>query len=168
MTIRTAIPADRDKVLALYRDVAAIPGGLARLADEITDDYINHFMTCAAERGLQYVAVDATGRVVGEIHAYSPGQFCFAHVLSDLTVAVHPDHQGQGVGRQLFTRLLDQVSDEWSHILRIELIARQSNAGAICFYRSLGFEVEGELHERIRNLDGTYESDIPMAWTRRD
>ena len=44
------------------------------------------------------------------------------------------------------------------------LIARESNEAAIRFYESLGFSVEGKMKSRIRNIDGTLEADIPMAW----
>jgi len=51
-------------------------------------------------------------------------------------------------------------------IQRVELISRESNRKAILFYESLGFRQEGEFVSRIRNVDGSLESDIPMAWTR--
>jgi ribosomal protein S18 acetylase RimI-like enzyme len=51
-------------------------------------------------------------------------------------------------------------------ILRVELIARESNQRAIEFYRTLGFVEEGRFGNRIRNIDNSYEADIPMAWVR--
>ena len=51
-------------------------------------------------------------------------------------------------------------------VLRIELISRESNRKAIQFYESLGFRREGEFGSRIRNVDCSLESDIPMAWIR--
>jgi ribosomal protein S18 acetylase RimI-like enzyme len=58
------------------------------------------------------------------------------------------------------------VTEEYPHIKRVELIARESNEEAIRFYESLGFSVEGKMKSRIRNVDGTLEADIPMAWIR--
>lgn len=167
MNIRTVTPQDNAAIARLYRAVAASPGGLARLEHEISDEYIEHFMTCATARGIELVAEGDNGQIIGEVHAYAPQLFCFAHVLSDLTLAIHPDFQGQGIGRRLLSDLLEYVSAHMPEILRVELIARQSNAGAIRLYESLGFTVEGEFRGRIRNLDGSLESDIPMAWTRR-
>jgi len=51
-------------------------------------------------------------------------------------------------------------------IRRIELIARESNRKALAFYTSLGFELEGKMINRIKNLDGSLDSDIPMAWIK--
>jgi len=53
--------------------------------------------------------------------------------------------------------------DVRSDILRIELIARESNKKAIAFYQKLGFQIEGRLLNRIKTESG-FEADIPMAW----
>ena len=104
--------------------------------------------------------------IVAEIHACSPGLFCFSHVLSDLTIVVDPRTQGCGWGRAIFERFLDTIVREHRAVTRVELIARESNATALDFYRSLGFEQEGMFRGRIRNVDGSLEADIPMAWSR--
>ncbi|MEZ5557846.1 MAG: hypothetical protein R3E86_04785 [Pseudomonadales bacterium] len=130
MNFRRTTMADRDALFELYRDVAAVPGGLARLADEVDVGYVGHFLSRAIRDGLSLAALDGRGRIVGEVHAFRPGILCFAHVL------------------------------------RVELIARESNSRAIRFYETLGFVIEGRLQARIRNLDGSLEADIPMAWRR--
>ena len=116
-------------------------------------------------RGLSLIArID--GKIAGEIHCYSPAPRVFAHVLSDLTIAVHPDFQGSGVGKVLFTQLLAEVTTKVPHISRVELIARESNQRAIGFYQKLGFVIEGKMVNRIKNSNGQVEADIPMAWYR--
>ena len=148
----------------LYKRVAQKPGGLARLANEISPDYVSDFLTKAQADGVSLVAVD-DGAVVGEIHACSPGLFIFSHVLSDLTIAVDPAQQGRGTGRLLFESFMARVQNG-TDIRRVELISRESNERAIAFYESLGFVKEGRLEARVRNVDETFEADIPMAWTR--
>ena len=165
VVVRPAAAGDSDLIYELYRKVASEPGGLARLEDEVDESYVMGFLSAALDRGLSFVA-EAGGELVGEIHAYAPGLFCFAHVLGDLTIAVDPDAQGRGVGRNLFERFMQAVRDEKPDVLRVELIARESNGRAIEFYESLGFVREGVFRGRIRNLDGSVESDIPMAWIR--
>ncbi len=64
----------------------------------------------------------------------------------------------------LFKELLSLIENTELDILRVELIARESNKRAITFYESIGFVVEGRLENRIKNTDGTFEADIPMAW----
>ncbi len=156
----------QDGVYRLYQRVAAKAGGIARQPHEITARYVGQFVRNTMARGIGLVANDGH-RVVGEVHAYAPEPECFAHVLSDLTIAVDPAYQGQGVGRLLFEKLIDDGRNHYLHILRIELIVRESNQKAIDFYQSLGFVKEGKLSSRIHNLDDTYEADVPMAWVRK-
>jgi len=166
-TIATGNIEDRDALIALHRTVAAVEGGLARSVAEITEEYVSHFLKKSLESGLILVARQgAGGQVIGEIHAYALGPQVFAHVLGELTIAVHPAHQGRGIGKALFTELLRRVVEERPEIRRVELIARESNQKAIALYQRLGFQIEGRLANRIRSVDGGYEADIPMAWTR--
>ena len=124
---------DTPKVLSLYRGVAEQSGGLARLPFEITSHYVENFLKATVSRGLGFVAVDNNDNIVGEIHSYSPEIFCFSHVFTDLTIAVHPRFQGSGIGRALFEQFLSMVASERTHISRLELIARESNERALAF-----------------------------------
>lgn len=164
MTLRPITNNDVAALTDLYRAVAAVPGGLARLEREISEDYVAGAVSAVVASGIGIVAEDPDG-MIGVIHARSPGLFCFSHVLNDLTVAVHPRAQGKGVGRGLFEQFMRDVRSR-DELLRVELVVRESNQKAIAFYESLGFRREGVFAGRIRNLDGTLEADIPMAWTR--
>ena len=165
MNYRKPNPQDLAGIVQLYRKVAKIPGGLARLEHEIEESYVRDFLDKSISKGVGYIAED-NRQIVGEIHAYPSGLFCFSHVLSDLTIAVDPDCQGAGIGRNLFEKIMQDVQDD-TKFTRVELIARESNEKAIKFYESLGFEREGEFRNRIKNVDGSLESDIPMAWMRQ-
>lgn len=165
IAIEPSCPDDAPAVYALYRRVAAIPGGLARLEHEVTPEYVGHALERATQGGLGLVARNE-GRIVGEIHAARSPLFCFAHVLGELTIAVSPDAQGQGIGARLFGRFMQIVATERPDISRVELIARESNTNALRLYERLGFRAEGRMEGRIRNPDGSLEADIPMAWIR--
>jgi putative acetyltransferase len=82
-------------------------------------------------------------------------------VLTDLTVAVHPDWQGRGVGRALFEALFAAARAQ--KVERIELMAREGNVGALRLYEALGFKVDGRFEGRVRLPDGTTEADIAMG-----
>lgn len=166
-TINSATAEDRQGVKKLYLAVASIEGGLARTANEVTDDYVSNFVEKSLKSGIILVARHSESQqIIGEIHAYALGPKVFAHILGELTIAVHPEHQGQKIGKALFSELLRQVSENRPDILRVELIARESNQKAIEFYQKLGFKIEGRFADRIRSVGGGYESDIPMAWRR--
>src|SRR5690349_19820763 len=101
--VRRADPADAAAIRELYR-AASVQGTLARMPDEVDDAYVAGFMA-AAENGLELVA-EVGGKVAGDLHAsrLSPRQF--VRTLGELTIAVHPDHQGQGIGKRLFTEFM--------------------------------------------------------------
>lgn len=166
MHIRTAAPEDRFKVKKLYYEVAKTEGGIARLDHEITDEYIEYFIAKSLESGLILVAEhpDNPEELIAEIHAFKPGPSAFNHVLSELTIVVHPTFQKKKLGRTIFTIFLEEIGLNRPDIGRIELIARESNQKAIQFYQSLGFRIEGRLEMRIKTPQKTYEADIPMGW----
>lgn len=161
-TLRPSSLADADAIRALYQRVSAAGGGLARQPDEITAEYVGQFLARSQQSGIALVA-ESEGRIIGEIHAYSAGLRIFAHVLGELTVAVDPAFQGRGIGRSLFAELLTAVRAQHPPIRRVELLVRESNAGAIRLYEQLGFRREGRLEGRVA-VNGRLESDIPMAW----
>jgi ribosomal protein S18 acetylase RimI-like enzyme len=156
--VRTATPDDVMALVDLHRAVAAVPDGLARRPEEITRDYVERFLA-----GISFVAVGPDGAIWGEIHAGRETVALFAHVLSNLTVAVHPDRQGLGIGSKLFEALIAHARAMDPPILRIELAAGAGNPGAIRLYERLGFKHEGRQVARGRYPDGRLEDDILMG-----
>lgn len=151
------------EILELYQRAAAIPGGLARTAKEISTEYVRGFLKKSHESGISLIAFSGM-RIIGEIHAYKPVPKVFSHVLSELTVVVDPDFRGKGIGKALFEAFLEELRFKRPDILRVELVARESNSKAIALYESLGFSREGKLEKRIDAGKGAFEADIPMAW----
>ena len=92
--------------VAGYRRVAANPGGIARLEHEVSAAYVQNFLRQSTADGIASVGTSETGAVIAEIHAYSPGPYCFSHVLSELTVVVDPSARGNGFGRSIFDEFL--------------------------------------------------------------
>ena len=164
--IRKTTINDVDKIYYLYKATASIPGGLARNKEEITKEYISNFVAKSIESGLSLV-VESDGEIVAELHAYKPEIKVFHHVLSELAICVHPDCQGQQLGRKIFSEFMRIVQTEMCDIQRVELIARETNIKAIKFYQSLGFEIEGCLRNRIDGVLDRLENDIPMGWIRK-
>jgi len=166
--LKTATSDDVEGIRELYFAVAIVAGGLARTAAEISLDYVEQFVSKSVENGLIVIARDNnSGEVIGEIHAYAIGPKVFSHVLGELTIAVHPERQGIGIGKAIFTEFMRRVKEDRPDILRVELIARESNRKAIEFYKKLGFLIEGRFASRIQSVGDGFEDDIPMAWTRR-
>jgi len=160
--------SDVHKIIILYRTVAESSGGIARQADEVTETYVRNFIERCLETGIILTIEDPINPevLIAEVHTCSPGIRVFSHLFSDLTVAVHPDYQGKGIGTLLFRTLLHEIRLNHPEILRVELIAKESNHRAISFYQKFGFKPEGRLEKRISGKTGELEADIPMAWIR--
>lgn len=166
-TIRKSSIADKGQIFSLYKNVSKTPGGLARNSDEITEAYIDNFCSKSHTNGIQLVVTD-NDNIVAEIHCYKLEPRVFKHVLGELTIVVDPDHQNLGLGKMIFQSLLNSITKERNDILRVELIARESNKKAIQFYQKLGFIIEGRFEKRISNADHSFEADIPMAWFNKN
>ena len=83
----------------LYHVVVRHSGGIIRIEQEITLSYIRNFLEKSIDTGiaLHIPHPDKAGEVVAEIHAYQGGISAFRHLLTDLTIVVHPEFQGQGL-----------------------------------------------------------------------
>lgn len=167
LTIRAGRASDAAAIRELYITVAATSGNLARAPDEMTEEYVASCVSHSLADGVLLIAeLAGVNGFAGELHAYRNGLKRFAHVLGALTVAVHPEAQGRGVGRALFEALLDEVLRSRPTIHRIELISSESNLRARKLYESLGFRAEGRFERGIVSPAGELEADIPMAWLR--
>ncbi|GAB3701673.1 N-acetyltransferase [Spirosoma flavus] len=166
VTIRHGFLQDKNALCELYRDVARISQGIARTEAEITDAYVASLFQTTARQGLMLVATDEPNRLVAEIHASKYGIHIFDHILTGLTIAVHPDYQGKGIGKMLFQAFLADIQIRFPEVLRVELESRASNQKSIGLYQSLGFVLEGTMRNKTRNADGSFEDSLLMAWTK--
>lgn len=166
MHYRTATPDDIPALVKLYKDVSKVQGFIARLEHEVTEEYVSDFVHKSLERGLIIVGEHETnpGELIAEIHGYTPGLTIFNHVITDVTLLVHPEHQGKKIGRTIITIFLDEIATNRPDIGKVELYTGESNRRAINLYQSLGFLIEGRMEMRYKNPVGTYEADIPMGW----
>lgn len=165
-SFRKANSNDFDNLKKLYLAVSRLPGGIARVFDEITPEYIHRILTNSLDKGLIIVSYLSENPhiLVGSVHAYQLEPKVFRHILSELTIVVHSDFQGKGVGKMLFNAFLEEIKQSYPFILRVELIARESNQKGISLYKKLGFTQEGRLEKRIKSEKNILEADIPMAW----
>lgn len=169
-TVRQSIPADKQKILALYRQVARVSGGIARSAEEISEEYIEEFMHRAILAGMELVVehADHPELIIAEMHGHKMIPAAFAHVMSNLTIAVHPEFQGKGIGKMMFTRFIEHISNNRPDILRVELVTQESNTRALSLYQSIGFVIEGRLEKRIWFPGTAIKADIPLAWFNKN
>jgi ribosomal protein S18 acetylase RimI-like enzyme len=167
--IRTATSNDFPGIYELYKSVAKLSRGIARMEDEVTEEYIKAFMSESSHDGAEFIAIDQkkNNRIVGEIHCQKLEPRKFHHVLGELTIAVDSSYHGMGLGKKLFQTLLNHVETNRKDILRVELITQEFNTSAIKLYESVGFKKEGRLESRIKTGE-SFEADIPMGWFNKN
>ena len=151
--------ADAPALLALMKRAE---GGLGRLPGEMDLAWMEEALGGALAGGVAIGAFDGD-RPIGLIKASRMPSVQFQHVLWDLTVAVDPQAQGRGVGRQLFEALIAAARSATPKVERIELVVREGLTHAIGLYESVGFRREGRFERRFRLADGSCEADLPMA-----
>lgn len=84
--------------------------------------------------------------------------------VADFGISVHPEYQGQGVGKALLGALVE-AADKWLNIRRIELEVYPDNERAIKLYQAFGFVEEGR--KRMNAFrDGEYVDSIVMGRIR--
>jgi putative acetyltransferase len=114
------------------------------------------------ERLVSLVALHE-GSVVGQGSLEQFARTRRAH-CGAIGMGVAQDWQGQGIGRQLLTALLD-IADNWMKLRRVELTVYSDNQSAVILYEKLGFETEGLLRDyAIR--DGQFTDALTMARIR--
>lgn len=163
IAIRKGTITDVPQLVELHRAVSEAPGSLIRDKAEITHDYMESVVVQCVRNGLILVA-HAEDRLIGAIHAYTPDLFAFSHLLTELTIVVHPDHQGKGTGRRLFESFLRIVREDLPQILRVELYTREHNEKNVRFYTSLGFKDEGRQENKIKLRGNGFHTPTHMAW----
>ncbi|MBN8645547.1 MAG: GNAT family N-acetyltransferase, partial [Planctomycetes bacterium] len=84
--------------------------------------------------------------------------------VAHLSVGVHPEFQGLGVGRALMEAIIAWAeTGEGRGVTRLDLDVFAVNHRAVGLYRSLGFEIEGTRRDFVRFEDGTFSDDHVMA-----
>ncbi len=94
------------------------------------------------------------GRLVGMCRAYWDGGF----TATIVSVIVHPDLQGQGIGRQMVALLMEQIKQ--LGVYRVTLNAAQ---GKERFYEQFGFRTREHVTPMIMHTDRREERECPCC-----
>ena len=85
-------------------------------------------------------AIYIVGLIENKVVAY-PGAWISFEEAQVTNVAVHPDYRGQGIGAELFAKLIDEVKK--INVTAITLEVRPSNESAIKLYEKFGLKSVG-------------------------
>jgi ribosomal protein S18 acetylase RimI-like enzyme len=159
LTIRTAVPADGRRLVALDRAAWSENSSPVLLWPEDTD----FFARTAPD---DVLVAERDGQVVGYTTLAHPTPAeSNRHVLQIAGLAVDPARHRQGVGRTLIDAAVAEATRRGARKLSLRVLG--GNAAARALYASCGFVVEGVLREEFR-LAGRYVDDVLMARALRE
>lgn len=167
MQLRPLRLTDRIDVAKLYHSVSGMVKGISRSPEEITETWIFSLFNKLPHNLVGIVAFvedeDGDEEIIGLAHAEKSGLICYDHILANFTVIVHPDYQNTGVGKKLGYEFLKFVATNRPDVKRLEMESRKDLMHHQT-YMQAGFVKEGEVKERIRNLDGSFSDSILLVW----
>jgi len=156
------VPTAEDHIASLNRclDVVARERLYVGLVESPSLARLQDFVRkLIAGGGVQFVAVDCAGSVLGWCDIVRPGLEGFRH-CGRLGMGLLPTARGRGLGRRLAEVAIEAAFARGMERIELEVFA--SNAAAIALYRGLGLKVEG-VKRRARLLDGRYDDNVLMA-----
>ncbi len=106
------------------------------------------------EAPCKVTARDGAGRLVGMCRAYWDGGF----TATIVSVIVHPDLQGNGIGRQMVALLMEQIQE-----LGVHRVTLQAAAGKERFYEQFGFRERQNVTPMVMHLDRREERECPCC-----
>ncbi len=163
IVIRAARIEDASILAVAEQEIAKNPGELVSLPSELAPERFERTIASIlhTKRG-QYLIAEIDNQIVG--HALlDPLPLRATQHVAHLTLVVHQNWQGQGIGKLLLESLIKWATSEVSTIEKIELHVRSSNQRAISLYTKMGFCQEGCLKNRVKISKGQYVDDIVMA-----
>ncbi len=138
VTIRAAKVEDRDDL----HEVSLCPGVVYNTGNMPYSPATNWTNSIEeVQHGEHFLVAELRHKVVGYIHLKRFKLERLAHI-GHISIAVHDDYQGEGVGTALMSAVID-LADNWTYLKRLELLVFTDNIPAIKLYKKLGFMHEG-------------------------
>jgi D-alanine-D-alanine ligase len=137
---------------ARIRALVAATGMFSAEEIDIAEELVLERLARGQVSGYEFVLAERDGRLVGyACHGPIPG----SEVSHDLYwIAVHPDVQGQGLGRAIQRRAEAAIRRAGGRYLYADTSSSEVYAPTRAFYRRMGFAVAAELPDFYRPGDG--------------
>lgn len=98
-----------------------------------------------------FVAVDETGKILGTFYIKANQTGLGSHIANG-SYMVSPDARGKGVGRTMCEYSLEEARRLGFHAMQFNIVVK-SNETAVRLWKSLGFEIIGEIPDAFRHLE---------------
>ena len=159
MQIRRAIPADAAVLREIYRPYVETTA----ISFEVEVPSVEEFQwrISVAVEGWSWLVAEVDGRQIGYAYASAHRAREAYHTSVETSAYVRKDYQRQGIGRALYTQLLNELGERGygSAFAGITL----PNDASVGFHKSLGFELIG-VFPRVGRKFGAWHD---VAWFYR-
>jgi len=107
------------------------------------------------------LVAEVEGQLVANARVYSLSKSSKLRHRASLGITVRRAYWNLGIGRALMEALIAYVRDWGFEQVELEVFGQNQRAQGL--YRSLGFELCGELPRAFRQKDGSYDSQLQMV-----
>jgi len=143
MEIRQANDADIAEIQAIYAHHVLTGTGTFDEEPPSVEEMLQRFRKVTAQGWAWLVATDATGVLGYAYYSQFRDRSAYRYCVED-SVYVREDVRGQGVGKALVARLIEDATARGMRQM-IAVIGDSENAGSIGVHASLGFQMAGTL-----------------------
>ncbi len=143
MQIRQANEADIAEIQAIYAHHVLTGTGTFDEEPPSVEEMLQRFRKVTAQGWAWLVATDATGVLGYAYYSQFRDRSAYRYCVED-SVYVREDVRGQGVGKALVARLIEDATARGMRQM-IAVIGDSENAGSIGVHASLGFQMAGTL-----------------------
>ncbi|MFW3170860.1 N-acetyltransferase family protein [Geodermatophilus sp. CPCC 206100] len=153
----------RSRLLACWTDVSNAGGAVGFVPPVTTADLAPHLDAVVerVHRGRELIALlRVDGAVAGFAVLSLPMSPLRTHWATVLRVQVHPDRQGQGLGRVLMTGVHDIARERGLEFLHLTV---RGGTGIEAFYEGLGYREFGRMPGAIRVAPGDDREEIHLT-----
>lgn len=157
-------PGFRDDLALLWAEVVNAGGAVGFVppvtAEEVRKELRKHLVGMAEGRMRLLAGVDGSGRPVATAFFSVNTHRLMRHWVWLYTAMVHPDLQGQGVGRELMAAA-KAAARQMPGVCGIRLTCR-GGLGLEHFYASCGYQEVGRVPGAIKVADDDFRDDITL------
>ena len=143
MQIRPATPADLAYIQSIYAHHVLSGTGTFEEVPPSVEEMTERFEKVIAQGWSWLVATDATGVLGYAYYTQFRDRSAYRYCVED-SVYVREDVRGQGVGKALVARLIEDASAQGMRQM-IAVIGDSENVGSIGVHASLGFHMVGTM-----------------------
>jgi ribosomal protein S18 acetylase RimI-like enzyme len=136
MELRKVVLKDFDRIYPIYMDKTVNPYMSFPIMSR--EDFLPLFQQLLGELMLHEEDNNVLALIVVTRFLYRS-----SHVAYISKLAINPDFQNNGLGSQLFIKVISDSKE--NGIKRLELKVESDNHNAIKFYKKMGFQIEGTL-----------------------